>query len=59
MTQKCFCCGVAIVALTMVLVVPARAVNAEGVLIIVAATTAAAATATVTIVASVQHRSKK
>lgn len=59
MTQKCFCCGVVIIALTVGLVVPARAVNAEGVLIIVAATTVAAAIAAVVIVASVQHRSKK
>jgi hypothetical protein len=41
------------------LAVPAKAVNAEGVLIIVAATTAAAAIAAVVIVASVQHRRKK
>jgi hypothetical protein len=59
MTQRCFCCGVVVVALTMVLVVPAKAVSAEGVLITVAATTVAAAIATVVIVASVQHRSKK
>lgn len=59
MTQKCSWCGIVIVVLTIGLVVPARAVNAEGVLIIVAATTAAAALAAVVIVASVQHRSKK
>ena len=50
MTQRCFCCGVVIVALTIGLL-PARAVNAEGVLIIVAATTVAAAIAAVVIVA--------
>jgi hypothetical protein len=58
MTQKCFCCGVVIVALTIGLVVPARAVDAEGGLIIVAATMAAAAIAVI-VVASVPHRSKK
>ena len=59
MTEKCFWCGIVIVALTVGLAVPAKAVNAEGVLIIVAATTAAAAIAAVVIVASVQHRRKK
>ena len=59
MTQKCFWCAIVIVALTMGLAVPAKAVNAEGVLIIVAATTAAAAIAAVVIVARVQHRRKK
>ena len=59
MTQRCFCCGVVVVALTIGLVVPARAINAEGILIIVAATTVAAAIAAVVIVANVQHRSKK
>lgn len=58
MTQKCFCCGVVIVALTIGLVVPARAVDAEGGLIIAAATMAAAAIAVI-VVASVPHRSKK
>jgi hypothetical protein len=58
MTQKCFCCGVVIVALTIGLVVPARAVDAEGGLIIVAATMAAAAIAAI-VVASVPHRRKK
>jgi hypothetical protein len=43
----------------MGLAVPAKAVNAEGVLIIVAATTAAAAIAAVVTVASVQHRRQK
>jgi hypothetical protein len=47
-----------IVALTIGLVVPARAVDAEGGLIIVAATMAAAAIAVI-VVASVPHRSKK
>jgi hypothetical protein len=59
MTEKCFWCGSVIVALTVGLAAPAKAVNAEGVLIIVAATTAAAAIAAVVIVASVQHRRKK
>jgi hypothetical protein len=59
MTQKRFWCGIVIVALTLGLAVPAKAVNAEGVLIIVAATTAAAAIAAVVIVARVQHRRKK
>jgi len=58
MIQKCFWCGIVTVAV-MGLAVPAKAVNAEGVLIIVAATTAAAAIAAVVIVAGVQHRPKK
>ena len=59
MTQKRFRCGIVIVALTMGLAVPAKAVNAEGVVIIVAATTAVAAIAVFVTVASVQHRRKK
>jgi hypothetical protein len=59
MTQKRFWCGIVIVALTMGLAVPAKAVNAEGVLIIVAATTAVAAISVFVTFASVQHRRKK
>ena len=59
MTQKRFCCGLLIVALTLGVAKPARAVNPEGVLIIVAATAAAAAIATFVVVTIVQHKHKK
>jgi len=59
MTQKRFCCGLLIVALTVGVATPARAVNPEGVLIIVAATAAAAAIATFVVVTIVQHKHKK
>lgn len=59
MTQKCFWCGVLIVALTLGLATPTQAVDPEGVLIIIAAATAAAAIAAVVTVASVQRKHKK
>jgi len=58
MAQKCFWCGIVIVALTVGLAVPAKAVDPEGVLIIIAATAVAAAITVVTL-DSVHHRRKK
>jgi hypothetical protein len=59
MTRKCFWCGILVVALTVGLATPARANNAETVLIVVVAATAAAAIAVFVTVASVQHRYRK
>ena len=58
MTHEKLWCGVLILALTVGLAVPARAANAEKVLIVVAATTLAAAI-TVVVTLSVHHRRKK
>ena len=62
MTNKRFWCGILIVALivalTVVLPLPARAANAETVLIAIAATTVAATIAVVTL-ASIHHRRQK
>jgi hypothetical protein len=59
MTQKRFCCALLVVVLTVGTAKPARAVNAEGVLIIVAATAAAAAIGIGVTVSIVQHKRKK
>lgn len=58
MTQKRFCCALLVAVLTVGTAKPVRAVDAEGVLIIVAATAVAAAIAIVT-VSMVQHKRKK
>jgi hypothetical protein len=59
MPQRYFWCAVLILALIVGVAPPARAVDPEGVLIIVAATVTAAAIAVVATVASVEHKRKK
>jgi hypothetical protein len=58
MTKKKLWCGILIVALSVILPMPARAANAETVLIVIAATTVAATIAVVTL-SSVHHRRRK
>jgi hypothetical protein len=59
MTQKHFCRALLVVVLTVAATKPARAVDAEGVLIIIAATAAAAAIAIGITVSTVEHKRKK
>jgi hypothetical protein len=59
MTHKKLWCGILVLVLTVGLATPVRAIDPEGVLIIIAAATAAAAIAAVATVASVEHKRKK
>jgi hypothetical protein len=59
MTPKRCCCALLVVVLTVAAAKPARAVDAEGVLIIIAATALAAAIAIGVTVSIVQHKRKK
>ena len=59
MTQQRFCCALLVVVLTVGTAKPARAVNTEKVLIIIAATAAAAAIAIGVTVSLVQHKRQK
>ena len=59
MTEKHFWCGILVVGLVVGLATPARAVNAEGVIIIIAATTAATAIAAFVTIATIHHQRNK
>jgi hypothetical protein len=59
MTQKRFCSALLVVVLIVAAAKPARAVDAEGVLIIIAATAFAAAIAIGVTVSIAQHKRKK